>query len=248
MGQTFPMHYYGLGINPKPKEDPMTIIHRLTGLLGLGLLLALAGCAANQIPTTTHDGLVLDPTAKNAEVYKKPGVSLAGYDEFGLVPCEVAFRKNWLRDQNRDRIDLGNRVTQKDVDRIRDTLAAECDKHFRAALEKDPPYTLVETFSEGEQVLILRPAIVNLDIAAPDILSPGMSRSYTTSAGEMTLVLEMLDGTTGETLVRALDRQRAADIGSLQWTNSVTNKADAERALRYWANLLRKALDEATRS
>ena len=57
----------------------------------------------------------------------------------------------------------------------------------------------------GEKVLILRPSIINLDIAAPDIMSAGMSRTYTTSAGQMTLLLDIIDGTTktlmvGETL------------------------------------------------
>ncbi|MCB1843059.1 MAG: DUF3313 family protein [Halioglobus sp.] len=210
------------------------------------LLLLLAGCAASQPEQTTHDGLVLDASIKHADVYKKPGATLEGYPAYGLVPCQVAFKKNWLRDQNRDRLDLTNRVTQKDVDRIKDTLSGQCDAYFRAALAEAPAYPVVEEFSEGEQVLILRPSIINLDINAPDTLSAGMSRSYTTSAGEMTLLLEAIDGTTHETLFRVVDRKRAMDTGYLQWTNSVTNKADADRALKRWASQLRKALDNAT--
>ena len=209
------------------------------------IITALSACASNKPPTTTHDGLVLDQSVTTAEVYKRPGASLAGYDEYGLTPCKVAFKKNWMRDQNQSRLDLNNRVTQKEVDRIKDRLSAECDKHFRAALEQAPAYKLVESFSEGEKVLILEPAIINLDIAAPDVMSPGMSRTYTTSAGEMTLLLEVIDATTHEVLFRVVDRKRARDTGWMQWTNSVTNQSDADRALRHWAGKLREALDKA---
>jgi hypothetical protein len=162
------------------------------------------------------------------------------------MACEVAFRKNWQRDQNSSRVDLGNRVTQKDVDRIKDKLGEECGKYFREALEQAPPYQLVDSFSDGEQVLVLRPAIINLDISAPDTRSTGMQRTYTTEAGEMTLLLELFDGTTGEILVRVIDRQRARDTSYLQWSNSVTNEADAKRILSRWAGQFRKGLDEVT--
>ena len=111
------------------------------------------------------------------------------------------------------------------------------------ALQAPPAYKLVDSFADGENVLILRPAIVNLDISAPDTNTVGMQRVYTTSAGEMTLVLELVDGTTGETLVRIVDRRQARDISRLQWSNSVTNAAEARRILRRWAEQLRKGLD-----
>lgn len=212
----------------------------------LALVSMVVSCASTTgQPEVTHDGLVRDHSYPNAEVYKKPGATLAGYDEYGLVPCRVTFRKNWERDQNQSRLDLSNRVTQKDVDRIKDGLSAECDKYFRAALEADPPFKLVEQFMEGEKVLILAPSIVNLDIAAPDLMTAGRSRTYTTSSGQMTLFLEVIDGTTHEVLFRVVDRKRAPEYGTLRWSNSVSNKADADRALKYWAGRLRKALDTA---
>ena len=62
-----------------------------------------------------------------------------------------------------------------------------CDEKFREALLADPAYKLVDAFSDGEAVLILRPSIIDLDVNAPDMQSANVSRSYTTSAGEMTL-------------------------------------------------------------
>lgn len=212
------------------------------------IAMILSSCATVSPPTETHDGLVLVPNTRFAQVFMRPGADLSSYTAFGLTPCQVAFRKNWQRDQNQSAINLNSRVTQEDVTRIKDRLGAECDSTFRAALEQAPPYTLVEQFSNGEHVLVLHPSIINLDIAAPDVMAPGRQRTYTTEAGQMTLVLEGVDGTTGEILVRVVDRRRAMDTGRLQWTNSVTNQADARRILNRWASQFREGLDEVTRA
>jgi hypothetical protein len=217
----------------------MNIVVSLLVVMGLG-------ACASTAPQETHDGLVLKPDTAFAEVYVRPGASLEDYQEYGLANCEVAFRKNWLRDQNSNRVNLSSRVTQEDVDSIKDSLGEECDKYFKEALQTPPAYPLAASFDSGEAVLVLHPSIINLDINAPDTMSAGMSRSYTTSTGEMTLLLELFDGTTGEILVRVVDRRRGMDSGRLEWTNGVTNRADADRALRRWGQMLRKGLDEAT--
>lgn len=217
-----------------------------TLMVSVGLTGLLAACAGMEqsVPEVSYDGLHLVPDTRFAEVYLKPGVDIKVYDKFGVTNCQVAFRKNWLRDQNEDRIDLTNRVTQKDVDRIKSQLGEACEEHFREALAKDPAYNIVEEFSEGEEVLVLRPAIINLDINAPDVRTAGMSRTYTTSAGEMTLYLELVDATTDEVIGRIVDRQRDFDDSYLTWSNSVTNKADAERILSRWSEELREGLDK----
>lgn len=221
---------------------------RLTA--SLGTLLAactvmLVGCTSTASPLKTYDGLVAVPDAKFGEVYRKPGAELSGYGKIGLLPCEVSFRRNWLRDQQNSSLNLQSRISQEDVENIRKALGAACDEHLREALLREPPYALAETFQNGEQVLVVNPSIINLDINAPDTFTAGRSRSYTTSAGEMTLLLEVSDATTGELLVRAVDRRRGHDSGYLQWTNSVTNRADALRVLNRWADLFREGLDEA---
>jgi hypothetical protein len=211
------------------------------------VVLTMGGCATNQknLEQATHDGLVLVPKTRLAEVYMKPGADLSQYQDVGLVDCQVSFRKNWERDQNSSTMDLSSRVTQKDVDRIKGQMAAACNQAFAAALLEEPAYKLVDKINEGAPVLLLRPSIINLDINAPDLRTAGMSRSYTTSAGEMTLFLELLDGTTGDIIARAIDKIRDNSSGTLQWSNSVSNKAEADRAMQRWAKLLRQGLDEA---
>ncbi|MFT6274853.1 MAG: hypothetical protein ACJAUG_003220 [Halioglobus sp.] len=209
-------------------------------------LIVLTACASTPPPHESTDGLILQPDTKFGQVYKRPGADLTRYAKYGLVDCQVNFKKNWMRDQNSSRINLSNRVTKDDVENIKESLSEACDEQFKQALENAPAYNLVESFDHGDAIMVLRPNIVNLDVNSPDVKSTGMSRSYTTEAGEMTLVLELLDGSSGEVLVRIMDRESGQNSGRMQWTNSITNKSDANRILKRWAEQLRKGLDAVT--
>lgn len=210
-----------------------------TFLFALGLLGASGGAAlAAQPEQTTIDGLVLTPS-KNVELlYTRPGASLAGYTKVAMLDCNVAFRKNWQRDQN----SAGLRVSSADMERIKTNLSGEFRKIFTEELTKGG-YAMTD--QGGEDVLILRPAIVDLDVQAPDVKSAGRSRTFSTGAGSMTLYIELFDGATGEVLARVADRRDARDTGRMMWQNSVTNRAEAERMLRKWAQLAVKGLDNA---
>ncbi len=209
-----------------------------------------AGCTSlpTDQPAVSYDGLHRVTSANFAEVYVKPGVDFSIYRAYALGNCEVAFRRDWMRDQNRDRVALNDRVTQQDVEHIKQWVAADCRKFFLAELLRAPPYRLVESVNQGEAVLLLQPAVIDLDINAPDISSPGMVRTYTTSSGEMTLLLELFDATTGEVLGRIVDRKQDMDDLHLEWTTRVSNRADVDSVLKNWAISLRKDLDKVTRA
>ena len=72
-----------------------------------------------------------------------------------------------------------------------------------------------------------------------------MSRSYADSAGRMTLQLEIYDSVTGDLIAKASDRREAPRRDYMQWTNSVSNTAEARRMLQHWATDLRERLDKA---
>jgi hypothetical protein len=153
----------------------------------------------------------------------------------------VAFKKNWQREQN----DSGLRVSSADMERIKKNLAEEFRKVFTEELTAGG-YAI--TTDSGEDVLIIRPAIIDLDVTAPDPMSAGRSRTFSTSAGGMTLYVELFDGATGEILARAADRAQARDMGFMTWQSSVTNRSEADRMLKKWAGLARAALDRARAS
>ena len=100
----------------------------------------------------------------------------------------------------------------------------------------------------GQDVLLIRPAIIGLDVVAPDNDSTGLSRTYSETAGEMTLYLELYDSVSGEMLAKALDRQMDRQTGYFEWQNRVTNRAAANRILKVWANVLKEGLDDARAS
>jgi len=198
-----------------------------------------AAAAKKQLPEVSPEGLKLVPKTKVSAVYLRDGADFSGYDKVAILDCYVAFRKDWKRDQN----DGINRfkVSDSDVTRIKTELAEEFKKVFAKELAAKGQ-TVVATGGTG--VLILRPAIINLDVAAPDTMDPG-SKTYSASAGQATLYLELFDGVSGELLARAVDVEEAGDYGFAKIRNSVTNRADAERMLKKWADALGAYLQNA---
>lgn len=209
--------------------------------LSLGLL---AACASSPTPVVSEDGLELIKVKNIDTMYWQPGASLAGYDQVMIMKPEVSFRKNWMRDQNRDRRALDSRIKSEDMDRISAAVAEAFTERFTLQLENGG-YRVVD--SRGEGVLVLKPAIINLDVNAPDVSmrQVGMQTSYTTSAGEMTLQLELLDGPTQSVIGRATDRREARPGAYIQVSNRITNTAEANLLLDGWARQLVRALDEA---
>ena len=209
------------------------------------VLLATAGTAIakqEELPEVTEDGLHRVPDSKMAVVYAEPGADLAQYERIQLMDAYVAFKKNWARDQ-RSRSANKLRVNSRDIEKIKGDLAKEFQAVFKKTLE-DGGYEVVE--ESAEDVLLVRPAIINLDVNAPDTMSAGRSRTYTSSAGEMTLYIEIYDSVTGDLIAKALDRRiDTSRQGYYTWTNSVTNSAAAKRILGGWASILLDALNEA---
>ena len=208
-------------------------MNKLIGLASCTALAMMLGCTstASPPPATTPDGLELVSSDKHSAVYIKPDAQLTIYETFGVVPCKVAFRKNW----------------QRDIDRIKTDLGEESTTFFTNALTEEPAYNLVTEWQQGEDVLLVFPNIVNLDITSPDLNSPNMSRSYSASAGSMTLYLELIDAETSEVLVRAYD-SKADPETFVNYASRITNRQAADRILSGWATRLRAAMDRTLRA
>lgn len=205
-------------------------------------LVAVAGpvTAQDAAPALTPDGLQLIDDTNLALVYAEPGADMSRYDRIFLDTPYVAFKKNWQREQNRQW--QNKRVSADDMERIKTELAALFMDVFTTTLSEGG-YRLVT--EAGDDVLLIRPAIINLDVVAPDTNSPGITRSYSETAGEMTLYMELYDSVTGDLIAKALDRKRDRVTGYFQWRNKVSNRAAADRILQVWANVLKEGLDDA---
>lgn len=218
----------------------------LTIIVASSLLGACASTQKEALPQVDRDGLQLVEGTKAAAVYVDPKADFSQFKRVTIADVEVAFRKNWLRDQNQDRMSTSRRVTQEDADRIKAAVAQEFTLIFTQELEKGG-YDVVafEGFeNSSDDLLLLTPAIVNLDVTAPDTMSPGRSRSFTASAGAMTLYMEFHDSISGALLGRVMDAQSTGNSSYMTISNSVTNKAEADRMLRRWATQLVTKLDK----
>ncbi len=199
----------------------------------------LALAKKENLPDITEDGLHLVKDTKLALVYAEPGADLSQYKRIYMTDAYVAFKKHWQREQNRQ---SGNRVSSDQMESIK-AAVAELFKEVMTETLEEGGYELVTEVADD--VLIIKPAIINLNITAPDVASPGMTRTFSESSGNMTLYLELYDSVTGDLIAKALDQQYDRQTGYIQWQNRVTNRAAAKRIMRKWADIMKDGLDEA---
>jgi hypothetical protein len=211
-----------------------------TFLVFTSLLTLCSPCLAEkERPIVTIDGLQLIKDSNLALVYAQPGVDLGRYSKIYLNKPNVAFKKNWQHSGKRYD---PNTVTTEDMAKIKTELSSLFMKVFSETLEQGG-YELVA--ERAEDVLLVKPSIINLDIVAADIPTANNVRTYSESAGEMTLYMELYDSATDDLLARALDRKEDRHTGYFRWQTRITNKAAATRILQVWANVLKEGLDEA---
>lgn len=193
----------------------------------------------SDVPQYTVEGLELvENDGKGALVWARPGASLEQYNRIYLVEPHVAFRKNWERDHRSGTM----RVSSRDMDRIKGNVRTIFMEVFTEEMKKGGYELATE---RAEDVLIVKPAIINLDVAAPDIRSSSRSASFVRSAGSMTLYLELYDSVTDDLIVQAMDSKADRDNGHMQWQTGVSNRAAARRLMRPWAQALVEGLNEA---
>ena len=198
----------------------------------------------DEAPEIATGDLTLVEDKRHTEIYADPDADWSVYTKILVDPATVAFRKNWQRDQNRSQ---PFKIRTEDMERIKSELSELFGEVFTTELTEEGGYVM--TAESGEDVLRITPHIVDLDVYAPDTRSsPGMQRSYTESAGRMTLKLQLYDSVTGDLIAVTSDREEAPRRGYLQWTSSVTNRQEARHLMQRWAKKMRERLDEARTS
>ena len=212
----------------------------IVGAFAISASLFMTSLNADQeYPDVTTEGLKKIRETSHSVVYAKDSVDLSVYQRIWLVDAAVAFKKNWQREHNRS---FAHKVSAKGMEEIRTELADLFRERFTEKLT-EAGYELVAEV--GEDVLIVRPAIVNLDVTAPDSNRPGRTYQFAESAGEMTLYVELYDSGTQDLLVKALDRKADRKSSYLQWQTRSSNRQAAKRVLDTWAEALVEGLAEA---
>jgi hypothetical protein len=195
--------------------------------------------AANSPPQVSNDGLQLKVHTSQRLVYVKPGATFSQYAGVMILDCYVEFQKGWQQNYNASVDDPSKRVTDLNVQQMKSTLAAEFKKVFTAELQKGG-YQV--TNNPARDVLLLRPAIINLQVTAPYIMSAGINTNFISSAGSGTLYLELWDSSTNTILARVMDAEADPQLFTRP-ADAATNMQAADIVLRNWADDLVRHLD-----
>jgi hypothetical protein len=220
---------------------------KIVRLVGPWVLLASAMASAGALAVSkaemeeamSHDGLQKVTVPGLAQAYARPGATLAGYGRVLIEPVQVAFSRNWDPTRTGSRLKL----SKEERENIRNGVAAIVQEEFVKELQDRSSYKVVN--EAGADVLRVKVNIVDLYVNAPDTESVSRSRTYTVSAGQMTLIAELFDSESGEILARVVDRREARNDDALRLSSSVVKRGEAQEIAASWARILRTALDKA---
>jgi hypothetical protein len=207
-------------------------------ILVIGLLVALSASARDKAPPAIIDGLTLVPDTQLGLVYAEPNADLSVYDNLLLLDAQVAFKKNWRRDTNQNK---PYHVTADEMQKIKADVSALFREIFTRELQS-AGFELVS--QQSPDTLIIRPAILDLNVNSPAIPSTRNTRNITESAGDMTLYLELRDSITGDVLVKAMDFQFDRSNITTFMLDRTRNERAARQLLTNWAQVLVNGLQE----
>ena len=207
---------------------------RMIQTIVAALLIGSAGVTAQAASAPASWSGLVEVNARNLDsAFLLPGADFRPYTKVMLDEPEVAFRDNWLRSVNSGNASrTRGRVTEADAQRILETVSANTTDIFAQEFTR-AGYTVVKT--AGPDVLRVRIGVVNLFVNAPDTLSAGRSRSFTTNAGEATLIMELRDSQTRALLASVADRRQTQGIAGQ--ATSISNTQEFQSLARRWARV-----------
>ncbi len=212
------------------------------GTCCLLLLTAMQAVAQAQSPEVDGEGLHLVHNSELKLVYARPGVNFSAYRRIILVDPQVTFSKDWERDHSGTGVFS---LTPSEISDIRERVGEGFTKVFGEELEKNG-FEIVDQVPVADDLLVVRPSIVDLYVEAPDpVQAAGSSRVVATSAGSMTLYAELIEPASRQLIGRIIDPQADQTVagGAVLMTRG-TNKIAEDRIVRGWADGLARQLKE----
>jgi hypothetical protein len=172
---------------------PQTIRKLSFSLNTLIISLLFTLSAAAQDASSQFENLVAVGDPQVAVAYIDPNADFSVFKRVMVLDTAVAFRSGWERDQRRGT--RSARISTRDMDRIKSRVSELFNSVLIESLEANDGFEVV---SEPDyDVLLVRAAIIDLDVTAPDTSSAGRSRTYTANSGAATLYIELFDSVRG---------------------------------------------------
>jgi hypothetical protein len=221
------------------------------------LALAYVGCTpsapggiyyASGKGSVTPDGLHLLEWEPFRITYVRPGADLARYDKVLVEEVTISYKTPPAPRQERlqqDDMELKDTVPNYALpDSAIQAMKQFFHAEFTRALGRSKYYSVVHT--AGPDVLLVGGHIVNLRIDVPPLQDQlGQERVFSSSAGDMTLILDASDSQSGEALVRVGQTKRI-ELSDAGWyaSNPVSNSSAVRQSFQRWADDLTRELDQ----
>ena len=207
--------------------------------------LLLAACASEpsiqQGPDaeTSFDGLVRIDNSRFQRAWIDPEVDLKSYSK--IIPGNAEFEFRAVKERTRTSTSLSSEQEFWIDESKRQKLIETVTEIFREEMAGSKHFTITD--APGPDTLIVTGALLDIVSRVPPE-RVGRSDIFLDSVGEATLVLELRDSQSGETIYRAADRRAIERPGSqMIEVNTVTTWAEVRRWARRWATRLVEGLD-----
>ena len=205
-------------------------------LAGFAILAApMAADAQRQQLPVEWDGLQRTANSGRFDAdWLLPGADFSGFSKKVIIePTEAAFRNNWQRDWNRSG-SASQRISDNEARQLLNTVQTSFHQTLVQAY-RTAGYQIVT--EPAPDVLRLRTAVFNLDIAAPSGQTANRTRTFTSRAGAGSLMIEVKDSMSGAVLARGTDSRNAGANGFMVPRTRGTNRADFQRVANIWARM-----------
>jgi hypothetical protein len=169
--------------------------------------------------------LVTTPAWTAIDRYAYPTGAPAGLQEVISAEFDIlAMDESWERKYSKE-------LSARDLKRIEASATKILREQFGEKLGTGNGYAIVEkpgvdNGARNTGVLLLKPAMLDLHLNAPDLATPGLKDEWVRSAGYATLYLDLYDAATGELLLRVIDRGEARERLQLYEGTRATNNFD----------------------
>ena len=209
---------------------------KLVFSLTLAAMLA-AGCETADRPPEefTADGLARVPSRSVGGVYRAPDATFLQYQRVILEPPSISFIKDWAEKHPE--------VNAADMTRIRAESVLLFRDEFTRELVKRGSYEFAD--EPAPDVLLVIPAIEDLDMTAPAAASSSFTSSYTTSRPvTMKVTGDLRDAQTGKLVGRVIMYRPSEKYpnNELRLADRTANAHEQRLVFADWSRLVHEAL------